>query len=240
MKWLDDRVNEWKRSQGNGPLHEYLGMSEKLCADLMVRPRPYVLGIDEVGYGPLAGPLVVGGVVAPADWTHPALKDSKKFHGSDGKAERLRADALKQLSADETALFFICRVSNEEIDQMGVFAALMLAFEEVVVTTYAAFDRDTLIVLDGNNRIRDLEHVALPEADSFVPHVSAASIVAKVYRDTEMRGYDKQYPEYGFGAHKGYGSAAHQEAIRKHGLCPIHRRSYKMKFLENGSTSSSP
>lgn len=241
MNWLNARVDAWSRLQADGPLYEHLGMSEALCARWIADPHKYVLGIDEVGYGALAGPLVVGGVVAPIGWAHPVLKDSKAFTGSDGKAERARAAALQELAKEKDVLFFLCRVSNEDVDKFGVFKALLQAFEDIVVTTYAAFDRDTLIVIDGNNRIPNLDHVALPKADSFVPQVSAASIVAKVSRDTEMRHYDRQYPEYRFGDHKGYGSAeSHQEAIRKHGLCPIHRRSYKMRFLTESDSSSSP
>jgi ribonuclease HII len=209
-----------------------------------------VLGIDEVGYGALAGPLVIGAVLAPADWEHASLRDSKAFSGSDGKAERARAKVLNELALsdnreDPSVLYFLHRTTWDSVDRLGVYAARLKAFGEVASEALKLTPPgETLVVIDGDTRsTRDgrgpqVEHACIPKADALVPHVSAASIVAKVARDTEMRGFDRVYPEYNFGKHKGYGSPEHQEAIRAHGLCPIHRKSYKMKFLNDANAFS--
>lgn len=246
MKWLDDLVNRWEYAEcatDVPPLHEYLGMSPALYARWVETPPKWVIGIDEVGYGALAGPLVIGAVLAPADWGHSVLKDSKAFKGTSesGKAERGRAAALATLAHSAPgASYFLHRTHWQEVDRLGVYQARLKAFAEVAAVSLAAVPAGTaLVVIDGDVRAPGLEHVCLPKADSFVPHVSAASIVAKVSRDTEMRGFDAVYPEYKFGNHKGYGSPEHQEAIVVHGLCPIHRKSYKMKFLA-GDRGSSP
>lgn len=234
MKWMNERIEWWHHHAPAGmPLSQALGMSNELYARYAETPPKLVLGIDEVGYGALAGPLVVGGCLAPANWNHPLLKDSKAFKGKDGKAELARASVLAQLPKDG-AKYFISRTAVEDVDRLGVYAALMKAFRDIVDQAY---EPGTLIVLDGDERLVGIEHVALPKADSFVPQVSAASIIAKVTRDTEMRAYEQQYPGYLFAKHKGYGTDEHQEAIKARGLCPIHRRSYKMKFLESSSSS---
>lgn len=253
MKWFDDLVDKWhegggkkkpkaywdKRAAEEMPLHEFLGMSWELYGRWIERPHQFVLGLDEVGYGALAGPLVIGATLAPRNWAHPLLKDSKKFSGDNGAAERKRAAALTAISSDVTAKHFIHRTPHDEVDRLGVFGARMKAFYEVCRAVLMMVP-DTLVVIDGSDRVDGIDHVCLPKADGFVPQVMAASIVAKVSRDTEMRLVDRQYPQYGFGQHKGYGSEEHRDAILKYGLCPIHRKSYKMRFLRRaaGITSS--
>ena len=256
MKWLYNLVDKWHgggkqkkrpsswdKRASHVPLHEFLGMTENLYARWLERPPKYVLGLDEVGYGALAGPLVIGAALAPASWEHPLLKDSKKFSNTPtdkGAAERKRAATLSELSNCRDVTFFVHRTSNEEVDRAGVFEARMKAFLEVCLVVLQQ-QPDTLIVIDGDDRVDGLDHVCLPKADGFVPQVMAASIIAKVSRDTEMRQLDGLYPQWGFGHHKGYGTDEHRDAILKYGLCPIHRRSYKMRFLrEAGVTTSSP
>jgi ribonuclease HII len=248
MKWLTAITDEWKRTHDDGKgLLERLGMSADLYARNMMGHHKWVIGIDEVGYGALAGPLVIGGVIAPADWEHPLLKDSKKFGGGSEKAEVKRAAALMEIARaddreDPSVLYFLHRTPPDEVDRCGVYQARIRAFGEIASVMLKLVDPGScLVVIDGDVRAEGLDHACLPEADSFVPHVSAASIVAKVARDTEMRQLAKVFPEYGFQRHKGYGSPEHQEAILAHGLCPIHRKSYKMKFLAGASvTSPSP
>lgn len=245
MKWMEDLVEAWHCGEGTDqPLHEALGMSPELYARWVEKPPQWVIGIDEVGYGALAGPLVIGAVAAPARWDHPLLKDSKKFTGGDGKAERGRASVLAELAACNQrmpeARYYLHRTHWEEVDRLGVYQARIKAFGEIASVALSMIPAGTaLVVIDGDVRANGLEHVCLPKADGFVPQVSAASILAKVSRDTEMRGFDAIYPEYKFGKHKGYGSPEHQEAILAHGLCPIHRKSYRMKFLK-GEKDSSP
>lgn len=249
MRWLDDMISEWHTSpdEGGVPLWEWLGMTPQLYARYVEKEPVWVVGIDEVGYGALAGPLVIGAVLALANWDHPALKDSKAFRGSSssGEAEHARARVLAQLAEAactpaKEAVYLLHRTPCEEVDRVGVYQARLKAFSDVARATLAMVPTGSaMVVIDGDVRAPGLEHVCLPKADSFVPQVSAASIVAKAARDTEMRSLDKVFPEYGFGKHKGYGSLEHQEAIRAYGLCPIHRKSYKMKFLRT-ATGSSP
>ena len=240
MNWLQKRTDEWKRSTKGGGLHTALGMSPDLCARWFARPSTHVFGMDEVGYGALAGPLVIGAVLAPIDWAHPLLRDSKAFKnaGNDGRAERSRALVLEKLPKDADVLYFLHRTEHTTVDRLGVFKARLRAFSELCQFIYATRKEDILVVVDGKDRIPGLEHVALPKADSFVPQVMAASIIAKVARDTEMRVLSPNYPAYDFGRNKGYNSPLHEDALKRLGRCPIHRKSYKLKFLgETGSSS---
>jgi ribonuclease HII len=242
--WIEDIVERWHKSgDDSGPLHEWLGMSYELYGRFVEGKLEWIVGIDEVGYGALAGPLVIGGVLAPTPWTHPLLRDSKAFEGSTEQKERARAKVLDELAfserEDPAATYFLHSTPSEEVDRIGVGAARLRAFEAVAMEALNMVPEGRcLVVIDGNLRVPGLEHACLPKADSFVPQVSAASIVAKVHRDTEMRLLDRQYPGYLFAKHKGYGSEEHQAAILRLGLCPLHRRSYKMKFLENSSSPS--
>ena len=225
MSWLDELVRKWHNEPGDEPIHKALGMSPSLYTHWVERPHRFVLGIDEVGYGAWAGPLVVGAVFAPMDWHHPALMDSK-----DTGSEKKRADILLQLTATSSTMrYFVHRTSPEEIDHFGLFEARNRSWR-MLVGLFSEVTSDTLVVIDGNIRLSDVEHVALPSADSFIPQVMAASIVAKVYRDTEMMQLDGDYPQYGFKKNKGYGGGEghmHTKALRKYGPCPIHRRSFK-------------
>lgn len=234
MTWLLDRVGQWHddKTKVNVPLSRYMGMSEELYARWATKQPKYVLGIDEVGLGALAGPLVVGGVVAPFDWTHRLLCDSK---ATDDENER--AAILRELHESPGAVYFTHRTSQEEIDRGGIRRAHLASFRSVIDTVLAKYP-DTLVVIDGILRVNGIDHVALPKADSFVPQVMAASLVAKVARDTEMIKFGKEYPGYDFAKNKGYGSKKHYEGLNKLGLCPLHRRSYKLKLvIEPGDTS---
>ena len=186
-----------------------------------------ILGIDEVGRGPLAGPLVVGAVILPEEkleWVG-ELKDSKKL--SLKKREFLNEIILKEAGA--TGLGW---VSSAELDEIGISEALRIATRravEMVQRTRASFSQ---IVIDGKvNFLRGtaLENYVsvMPKADDLIKEVSAASIIAKVARDKYMYEVSKQYSEYGFEKHVGYGTALHREAIIKHGICPEHRRSFE-------------
>jgi len=175
-------------------------------------------GIDEAGRGPIAGPLVMAGVIlrAPVD----GLCDSKQL------SEKKR-EALFGLIT-ENASYHIVRFSARQIDDDGISACLAEGLREIMRTLGEA---DYLF--DGNSTfgVRGLRTQV--KADVDVPEVSAASILAKVTRDREMVALAGLYPQYGFEKHKGYGSSkAHIDAIREHGYCAIHRRSFRVKALE--------
>ena len=174
-------------------------------------------GIDEAGRGPLAGPLVMAGVVlhSPVE----GLDDSKRL----GEAKR---EALYDLIVADNP-HHIVLFEAQEIDERGLGACLAAGLREIL----AALDADDYL-FDGNTAFGVPGLRCQVKADLHVPEVSAASILAKVTRDRIMVELAEHYPEYGFENHKGYGTKAHVEAIERHGLCPIHRKSFRVKSLE--------
>lgn len=184
----------------------------------------YVIGVDEVGYGAWAGPLVVCGVVARKGWGHPKVRDSKKYRSDEARRKVLYAHIMPNIEKE-----FIGRVSPEEIDRKGVYVALLKLTEQVIRSLVVHYE-DSVVVVDGNNKPRCKEArtiLCIPKADDLVPAVSAASIIAKVYRDARMVKFHEKFPEYGFYRNKGYHSPVHAAALEEYGPCDIHRFSYK-------------
>jgi len=181
-------------------------MIEKLC------------GIDEAGRGPFAGPLVVAGVLLKKDID--GLNDSKKL--TEKKRESL-FDTIK-----ENSIFHIVFSSNQEIDEFGLSICLQNSIKEIMKTI-----KTTDYLMDGNTTfgIENLE--CLIKADDKIEEVSAASILAKVSRDRYMKEIASKYPQYGFEKHKGYGTKAHTDAIKIYGYSELHRKSFKIKALED-------
>lgn len=186
-----------------------------------------ILGIDEVGRGPWAGPLVLGGVIlydATASWCQD-LTDSKKLTAK--KREKL-ADLINA-NAAAVALGW---VSSAELDALGMSESLKLAARRVVLGIQQQKIPFNEIIIDGTvNFLKDtpLENyvTVLKKADFLIKEVSAASIIAKVARDSYMAELSKKYPDFGFEKHVGYGTAAHKNAIKQFGLTPEHRQSFK-------------
>jgi len=175
-------------------------------------------GIDEAGRGPIAGPLVMAGVILHAPVR--GLGDSKQL--TEKKREALFALIV------ENASFHLVRFSARQIDDDGISVCLAKGLREIMA---AMGEADYLF--DGNAAFGVSGLRTQVKADADVPEVSAASILAKVTRDREMVAMAERYPEYGFEKHKGYGSSkAHIEAIRRYGYCDIHRRSFRIKALE--------
>lgn len=190
-----------------------------------------LMGLDEVGRGPLAGPLVVGAVILGADFQslpeYAELRDSKKLTAP--KRNRL-AVAIR----DRALAHGLGWVKSSELDQVGLGPALRLAARRAM---HQALSRNpalqpTKIIIDGTvNLLNDTPYAAitttLKKADDLVKEVSAASIIAKVARDYYMTELATKYPQYDFEANVGYGTAAHLSALREHGPCPEHRRSFR-------------
>ena len=174
-------------------------------------------GVDEAGRGPLAGPVVAAAVILDPARPIPGLDDSKLL--SPQRREALDAE-IRACAAG----WAIARVDAEVIDAINILEATMRAMREAVVRLDPAPDR---VLVDGN-RCPDLPCPvrAVVGGDGVVEAISAASILAKVARDREMVEMDRRYPEYGFAQHKGYGTRAHREALRRLGPSPIHRRSF--------------
>ena len=182
----------------------------------------YLCGIDEVGRGPLAGPVVAGAVVLPKDCDILYLNDSKQL--SEKKREELYDVIMER--AVSVGLGFS---SPERIDEINILQATYEAMREAVSKLSVQPD----VLLNDAVTIPGLEIPQVPiiKGDAKSVSIAAASIVAKVTRDRMMVEYDTVFPEYGFASNKGYGAAAHIEALKKYGPCPIHRRSFITHFV---------
>ena len=177
-----------------------------------------VAGIDEVGRGPLAGPVVSAAVVLPVDFKATGLTDSKKI--SPGKRNR-----FYDLIYCRAVAVGIGIVDPIFIDRHNVLKAALLSIAFAVENVYPSPD---YLLIDGPYGIpSDLPQNAVVGGDSKSISIAAASIVAKVTRDRLMAVYHQEYPRYGFARHKGYPTRAHKEALRIHGCCPIHRKTFK-------------
>ena len=183
----------------------------------------YICGIDEVGRGPLAGPVVTGAVILPKDCKILYLNDSKKL--SEKKREELYSVITKEAVA--YALGFN---TPERIDEINILQATLEAMREAVSKLSPQPD---LLLNDAVTipKVDNIKQVPIIKGDAKSVSIAAASIVAKVTRDHMMVEYDEIYPEYGFASNKGYGSAEHIEALKKYGPCPIHRRSFIGNFV---------
>ena len=197
-----------------------------------------ILGIDEVGRGPLAGPLVVGAVILPNEeqpWFKD-LKDSKKLTAK--KREELNSLIL------ESSVTGLGWISANELDKLGISKALALATKKAVKQAQSLHAPFSQIIIDGKvNFLKDtsLEKFTTTciKGDDKIREISAASIIAKVARDNYMIELAKKYPEYGFDKHVGYGTKSHVEAIYKYGLTPEHRKSFEpCKSLSNFKTTT--
>ena len=196
-----------------------------------------ILGIDEVGRGPWAGPLVVGAVVLPESHTIEGLTDSKKLSAK-------KRQQLDMLIREQAVGWGLGWVYASELDTIGLSAALKLATVRAVEAVRAPYHE---IIIDGTiNFLKETSKgpyvTLLPKADLLIPAVSAASIIAKVARDEYMAQQDTVYPEYGFGSHVGYGTARHRAALDTHGITPLHRRSFApiAALVKSGASSTAP
>lgn len=197
-----------------------------------------IVGIDEVGRGPWAGPIVFGAVVL-GDTAIEGLTDSKKL-------SKKRREQLARQIHDTARAVGLGWVAADELDQLGMPAALSLACRRALEKITVPYDQ---IIIDGTiNFLKDTGKgpyvTTLAKADSLVASVSAASIVAKVARDAYMAEQDAMYTGYGFSAHAGYGTVAHKKALDSHGITPLHRKSFApvaarlRENLTNGEAAS--
>ena len=194
-----------------------------LESDLWRKGFTTVGGVDEVGRGPLAGPVVAACVVFPRDFFLPGVNDSKKVTAK--KRERLFDQILD--TAHEVGIGI---VGEKTIDSMNILNASLKAMWQAVKDLK---NLPEFILVDGNQRIPDLPLPQMPviKGDSKSLSIAAASIVAKVIRDRIMFNCHRKYPEFSFAAHKGYATRAHVEALQAFGPCRIHRRSFKLVKL---------
>ncbi len=185
---------------------------------------PIIAGIDEAGRGPLCGPVCAAAVILPPDLEIAGINDSKKL------TEKKREELFDQITS-QAITYGIGFAEVEEIEKINILNATYLA---MCRAAGQLCETPALVLVDGNRTPSGLELPSrtVVKGDAKSASIAAASILAKVSRDRLLLEMDKQYPEYGFAQHKGYGTAAHYEALRKYGPCPAHRMSFLRKFFE--------
>lgn len=183
-----------------------------------------ICGIDEVGRGCWAGPLVVAGVILPPDFEIPeGLCDSKLA------TPKLR-ESLSEIIVTSAKAYSLVEISSYQIDKLGLAKATNVAFRKVL-NTIAPKPDFTVIDAFYIAHVSRKRQQAVKDGDKICASIAAASIIAKVYRDNLMKKMHRAYPKYGFDKHVGYGTKLHQAAIISHGLSKIHRKSYNLDFL---------
>ncbi len=176
-----------------------------------------VAGVDEAGRGPLAGPVVAGAVVFPEGYENPQIKDSKQLCA---KKREYLVDVIKSDALE----WSVVAVGHRRIDQLNILRASLLAMKLAVAKVNA-----DLVLIDGNQRIdTHIPQETIINGDTKVVQISAASILAKVWRDHLMEALDRKYPGYYFAKHAGYATSLHRAAIEELGRCPVHRRSFTL------------
>lgn len=180
-----------------------------------------ICGVDEAGRGPLAGPVCAAACILPRGLEIDGLNDSKKL-------TEKRRDALYDVIRENAVAYGIAFATVEEIEELNILGATYLAMNRAIAQLSVTPD---LALIDGN-RDKGIEMNSRPvvKGDSRCADIAAASILAKVTRDRYMLELDKEYPMYGFGKHKGYGTKDHYAAIREYGMCPAHRPSFLKKM----------
>ncbi len=182
-----------------------------------------VCGVDEAGRGPLCGPVVAAACILPDGLVLEGLNDSKKLTAK-------KRDRLFDLIRENAIAYCIAEASVEEIDQLNILEADLLAMRRAIDGLAVKAD---FALIDGNvARDFQIPARAVVHGDAISPNIAAASILAKVTRDRQCEELDRLYPQYGIAKHKGYGTKAHMDALREFGPSPIHRKKF-IRFLEN-------
>lgn len=176
----------------------------------------YIIGLDEAGRGPMAGELVVAGVIFPKEFYDERIFDSKQLTAK-------KREAMYQIIIEIALAYHIEVISVEDVDQLNVYSASQKGMEKCC----QILKREKMFALTDAMPLHDIEHLSIIKGDTLSMSIAAASILAKVTRDHLMIDYAKKYPQYGFEKHKGYVTKAHKEALRKYGPSPIHRKSFK-------------
>lgn len=212
-----------------------ISLTWKKEKELLERGFEYVIGVDEVGRGCLAGPVVAGAAILPLPFDESTLQN---FSGvKDSKLMTIDSREKQFLNMVEQGVFHaVAEVDHLAIDEMNIHHASLLAMRRAVDTLMGKLpgqDKKSIILIDGKFLIPDLdfEQEAVVDGDAKILSIAAASIFAKVYRDELMGNLHNRYPSYGFSNHKGYATLEHRTAIIKHGLSEIHRKSFCRKYI---------
>ncbi len=198
------------------PIYEREYFEKGFCA---------VAGVDEVGRGPLAGPVVCAAVILPVEdeLRIAGVNDSKKLSAK-------KRDALAELIRERALAFAVTEVDESTIDEINILQATRLGMKRAVEALSVPAD---MVLTDGDMTL-DIaaSQRSIVKGDALVYSIGAASILAKVHRDSIMKKYAEEYPEYGFEHNVGYGTAEHIEAIREYGICKIHRKTFVRRFWD--------
>ena len=191
--------------------------------DLYEKGFQKIAGIDEAGRGPLAGPVVVAGVIMPQDSMIEGVNDSKKV--SEKKREK-----LYDLILEQAIRYSVAIIGQDVIDEINILNATKQGVTKVVEGLEV---KPNLILVDALTHIdtKGIPYDSIVKGDAKCYNIAAASIIAKVTRDRIMRQWDEVYPQYGFEKHKGYGTAKHISAIKEYGICPLHRKSFTRNLV---------
>ena len=205
----------------------------------------YIAGIDEVGRGPLAGPVYAACVILPEDFDVPGINDSKKLSAK-------KREELSEIIKDRAVAWGIGIADNNEIDELNILEATKTAMKRAIAAVRSMLDERGLLSVGGEAHAQDMLLIDAVKLDAGMPTesiikgdekclcIAAASIVAKVARDSFMTEMDRVYPGYDFAGNKGYGTARHYEGLRTLGKTPIHRKTFLKKFDENPETGHKP
>ncbi len=202
-----------------------MGLSLRFEKQLYRQGYRIIAGVDEVGCGPLAGPLVAAAVILPSNCRIAGLNDSKKLQPH-------RREELYKIIKAQAIGIGLGKISHREIDRINIWRANLLAMKLAVEALPVTPD---YLLVDGARHVIDsrIEQFGLPNGDARCASIAAASIIAKVTRDRIMRKYHEKYPEYRFDRHKGYGTKLHFQRLSIHGPSPIHRRSFCLTRSDN-------
>ena len=227
---FEEKIGRWCRADWrNG----YLPNDASLFSSVSSRPLYGVIaGCDEAGRGPLAGPVYAAAVILPEGFYHPLLKDSKKMTSA-------QREQMRKIIEQKAIAWSVASVSASEIDEINILQASIKAMHLALAGLHDAEGKPVvpeLILADGNrfNPYHGTDGVRIPhkcivKGDDKVPEISAASILAKTYRDEFMLKIDKEYPQYGWCRNMGYPTEEHRKAIHEFGLTPCHRKSFTVK-----------
>lgn len=195
----------------------------KIENSLYEKGYKFIAGVDEAGRGPLCGPVVAAAVILPKGKKIEGVNDSKKL--SEKKRELLYDKIMEEAVAVGVGISGV-----DKIEEVNILNATKLAMKEAIENLK---QRPDYALIDGNQMIEiDIDGATVVSGDTKSESIAAASIIAKVTRDRMLYEYDKKYPKYGFAKHKGYGTKAHIEAIKKYGLTDVHRPSFCTKFVK--------
>jgi len=219
-----------------------LQQSPRKIFDLEQSEHSLCVGTDEVGRGPLAGPVVAAAVILPLDFDNPEIRDSKKL--SAAKRER-----LVELIKKEALAYHITSLDSFQIDRLNILQASLMAMKSCVLVMQAELVKQNywgskkegvLVLVDGNQLVPGcpLPQKTVVGGDDKSLSIAAASLLAKVYRDQLMDQYHNEFPQYGFLNNKGYGTAQHRQALLQFGATRIHRHTFLKKILSTSGTSA--